>query len=446
MNKAMKNSGIEWIGEVPENWQVSKCGNFFEIVLGKMLQPTRANSSDTFESYLSAINLGNNTLKYEPIKHMWFSESDKATLNINNGDLLVVEGGDVASSDIARNAPSGLHFQNSLMRVRVINTEHDIRFLRYWLMSAKSAGYVELICNKATIMHFPKNKLINFPYVYIESISEQKNIVDFLDYRCAKIDRLIALQEEMIAELHAYKQSVITKAVTKGLDPDVPMKDSGVDWIGEIPENWQSAKCGNFFEITLGKMLQPSSGSSLDSLEDYLSAINLGNNALKLEPIKKMWFSELEKELYKIKKGDLLIIEGGDVASSDIVHDISCDLFFQNSLMRVRAKSEEHDVRFLRYWLVSVKSSGYIELLCNKATIMHFPKNKLVNLPYVYVSSISEQREVADYIDDKCEKIEHMIFLRQSKIDTLKEYKKSLIYECVTGKRDCTMGRPKDGA
>ena len=144
-----------WIGKIPVDWVLSKVSHFYEIQLGKMLQPTQKTDNDTFERYLCAANVGQNTLKTDDIKQMWFSSQEKGLYNILPGDLLVVEGGDVASSDIVSADLGEIYFQNSLHRVRSING-FDVRFLRFWLIAAKACGYIDLICNKATIAHFLK--------------------------------------------------------------------------------------------------------------------------------------------------------------------------------------------------------------------------------------------------------------------------------------------------
>lgn len=137
------------------------------------------------------------------------------------------------------------------------------------------------------------------------------------------------------------------------------MKDSGIEWIGKIPAHWALSKVGMFYNIVLGKMLQSEQSSDSDTYEKYLCAMNLGNNALKYDVLKKMWFSEKERQQYKVQKGDLIVVEGGDVASCDIVKEDVSDLYIQNALHRVRAK-KDFTLEFLRYSLMMAKAQGYI--------------------------------------------------------------------------------------
>ena len=258
--REMKDSGVQWIGEIPKTWSVSKVGMFYEVVLGKMLQSEKNAKTDIYADYLCAANVGNNTLKLDSLKQMWFSEKDCKQYEIQTGDLIVVEGGDVASSAIVQIPIKNLYIQNALHRVRSKNG-CLLEYLRYNLMMAKTQGYISLVCNKATIAHFTKDKFVQLPLLVLP-ISEQQNIVDYLNYKCTQVDTLVSNVQAQIEKLKAYKQSLITEIVTKGLDPTAPMKDSGIEWVGEIPAHW---------EVKRGKVLfVESDARSADGSEELL--------------------------------------------------------------------------------------------------------------------------------------------------------------------------------
>lgn len=328
-------------------------------------------------------------------------------------------------------------------------------------------GYLlRYLDDNKTLLHLSKNLRsslteADFGQIYTiqPSLAEQKSIASFLDTKCGEIDSLISLQEEMISELQAYKQSVITEAVTKGLDPNAKMnccasrekndacisssetqpaierkfKDSGVEWIGEIPENWKVSKVGLQYNVILGKMLCPKQLNDDYSLEKYYCAANVHFNGIEGE-LKKMWFSSLDKETYLTKKGDLLVVEGGAGAGGcAIVNDDESPVYIQNSIMIVRPKLI-NDVRYLRYQIEQFVKRGYIDVVCNKATIPHFTKDKVSNMQ-IPLPSFEVQQQIANYLDDKTSQIDSLISLKQQKIDELKSYKKSIIYEYVTGKK-----------
>ena len=245
MARAMKDSGVAWIGEIPEEWDIAKVSYFYDVQLGKMLQTDKTSDMDSLESYLCAVNLGGNQLKLSPLRQMWFSADDKDKYAVKQGDLLVVEGGDVASCDIIRQEISNIYIQNALHRVRS-KGKSSVDFLRYLLLWAKASGYIDLICNKATIAHFTKDKLGAMPFVFPKS-NTQSHIAAFIDSRCADIDRVIASTQSTIEEYKKLKQSIITEAVTHGVRGPRKMKDSGVEWIGEIPEEWELVKGKGLF-------------------------------------------------------------------------------------------------------------------------------------------------------------------------------------------------------
>lgn len=301
-------------------------------------------------------------------------------------------------------------------------------------MTAKARCYLDLICNRATIAHFTKEKFNAMPIV-TPSIAEQKQITAYLDRRCATIDALIANQQQQIDKLKQYKQAVITEAVTRGLDPSVRMKDSGVEWIGEVPEHWTVSRIGLHFEIILGKMLCNEQVNSTYSREKYFCAADVHFEGLANNEYKSMWFSPEEKERYRVKKGDLLVVEGGAGAGGcAIVHEASEPMYVQNSIMIVRSKSLMNVV-YARYVIESLVKRGYIDLVCNKATIPHFTKDKLSNAPLPVLPE-DEQTAIISYLDTQCAQIDALIALKQQKADKLVQYKKSLIYEVVTGKRE----------
>ena len=169
------------------------------------------------------------------------------------------------------------------------------------------------------------------------------------------------------------------------------------------------------------------------TLESYYCAANVHFDGVDDTELKKMWFSPKEKTLYKVNENDLLVVEGGAGAGGcAIVTNIKEPIYVQNSIMIVRPKIG--NVTYLKYLLESLVKKGYIDIVCNKATIPHFTKDKLSNVPYPVIS-LSEQQNIANYLDKKCKEIDELISVKKDKIEKLKAYKKSVIYEYVTGKK-----------
>ena len=272
------------------------------------------------------------------------------------------------------------------------------------------------------------NMVVALPY-----IQDQQHIAEYLDEKCGEIDSLIALQEQMIEKLKIYKQSIITETVTKGLNTNAKLVPSGIDWIGEVPEGWKVSVLRRFANIILGKMLQPNAKSENDSLEQYICAKDVHFEGIDTSDLKKMFFNKTEKETYQVQKGDLLVVEGGAGAAGSCV--LKTDLpntYIQNSIMIVRPK-QGIDIRYIHYFEFSLAKKGYVDYVCNKATIPHFTKDKLSSMP-IPLPPLSEQQAIASYLDEKCADIDSLIVLKQEKIEKLKDYKKSVVYEAVTGK------------
>ena len=264
--------------------------------------------------------------------------------------------------------------------------------------------------------------------------SEQTAIAECLDRKTSQVDALIANVQEQIEKLKTYKQSLITEVVTKGLDPNAPMKDSGVEWIGEMPAAWDISRVGLHYTVILGKMLCPKQLDDSYTLEKYYCAADVHFGEVNSDDLKEMWFSPAEKEQYHVNVGDMLIVEGGAGAGGCAVVQQTTNALVQNSVMIVR-NLRGTDNRYLRYWIESLVGRGYIGVVCNKATIPHFTKEKLSKTVFP-VSSQGEQVQISDYLDEKCAQIDRVTAIKQAKIEKLEQYKRSLIYEYVTGKKE----------
>ena len=266
------------------------------------------------------------------------------------------------------------------------------------------------------------------------SLDEQSAIAAYLDTQCAKIDEIIAQAKASIEDYKQWKASIIYEAVTKGLDPNVEMKDSGIEWIPLLPATVKVSRVGMHFSITLGKMLCPKPLDDTYSLEPYFCAANVHFSGVDTENLKEMWFNSDEKERYRVAPGDLLVVEGGAGAGGcAVIETVDFPVYIQNSIMIVRPK-RKNTVKYLKYFIEALVGRGYVDFACNKATIPHFTKEKLSAVPFPVFDGETQGR-IVDFLDSKCGRIDDLIFQKQFLIDDLESYKKSLIYEVVTGKR-----------
>ncbi len=426
-----KDSGIEWIGKIPETWKTLAIKHLMQLYAGAT---PKSDNSELWDGDIP-----------------WITPADYKTddVYVSCGRRNISEKGlqscattvlPINSIIFSKRAPIGLVALNNTPLCTnqgcigcIVNQQKANNKFYYYVLSVFTEQF-ELFGSGTTFKEISANNFANFK-VILPPISEQKLIADYLDSKCGEIDSLIALQEQMIEKLKAYKQSVITEAVTKGLDPNAKLVPSGIDWIGEIPKGWRITVLRRFAYIILGKMLQPNAKFKEDTLEQYICAKDVHFEAIDTSDLKKMYFNKAEKELYQIQKGDMLVVEGGaGAAGSCVLRTDLPETYIQNSIMIVRPK-QGIDIRYIQYYEFSLVKKGYVDYVCNKATIPHFTKDKLSSMP-IPLPPLSEQHSIASYLDNKCFDIDRLIALKQQKIESLKDYKKSVIYEAVTGKTE----------
>lgn len=423
----MKPSGIEWIGDIPDDWEVTKISRLYSIQLGKMLQPEKKSSGDTYEPYICAANLSSGTFRLDEVKYMWISEPEKDIYRLKRDDLLVTEGGDVGISSIWKDDISPCYFQNALHRV-VPKKGNSNRFLHYWLIVLKSVGYIDLICNKSTIAHFTKEKFAQSLILSIPLQTQQK-IADYLDEKCGEIDATIAKQKEIIEKLKAYKQSLISETVTKGLDKSAPLKPSGIEWIGDIPAHWEVIKTKFLFNVYGGSTPKVNVPEYWGDKITWITPGELGDD-IKIVLNSKRMLSE--KGLNScgatlVSKGSIIISNRAPIGQVCLAGSELCTNQGCKSLV---AKIKLSCLFF--YYFFKVQSE-VLNMLGNGTTFMELSTSDLLNFK-IPCPTIKEQQKIADYLDSKCSQIDKYITEKQNIIQKLDAYKKSLIFECITGK------------
>ena len=268
----------------------------------------------------------------------------------------------------------------------------------------------------------------------VPQIDEQKAIATYLDEQCTLIDEAIAEAKVSIEEYKAWKTSLIFDAVTKGIDKEVGLQDSGSAWLGKVSCQTKISRVARHFQIILGKMLCSTPNDESYSLEPYYCAANVHFDGISRQALKSMWYSASEKNSYAVKTGDLLVVEGGAGAGGcAIVKEDESGVYIQNSIMIARHQIMIYN-RYLRYLLEALVKRGYVDFVCNKATIPHFTKEKLGDVPFP-VFPEKETQNIVEYLDTLVPQIDNLLSEKQLLIASLETYKRSLIYEVVTGKR-----------
>ena len=414
-----KDSGIAWIGEIPEHWEVRKGKNIFKL----------RNSKGNSNAILLAA-----TQKYGMIPQSQIEGVVQVKQNTNLNTFKTVHKHDYVIS--LRSFQGGFEISeyegvcSPAYQVFYSTIPCCNYFFKYLF---KSYGFISQI-NAFTLgiregknIQYEDFSLMKLPFPVLH---EQQAIADYLDRRCSEIDELIALQEEMITKLQSYKQSVITEAVTRGLDKNVPLKDSGIDWIGKIPEHWSRNKIVRLFSI-IGSGTTPKSNKG----DNYIGSINWiqsGDiNGGYIENCKNTISKTVLKEYsaLKIYKAPFIIVAmyGASVGNISISKIDGC----VNQACCVMNDTEQN-FRYLFYSIISVKN--YLIYKAEGGGQPNISQDKIKNT-WLPIPPLTEQQAIADYLDQRCSEIDELIALKQQKIEKLKEYKKSLIFECVTGKR-----------
>ncbi len=407
MAREMKDSGIEWIGEIPREWEVAQLKRFINVNNGREIETEVQDTNGAIPVYGSG-----GVFKYTNIP-------------LFDGETVMFGRKGTLGKPIYANEKL---WTVDTMYFLTFSDDIFAKFNYYQLVSFDWNPHI----TQTALPSVVGSEIVSCHFAF-PPFSEQQSIAVFLDTQCAHIDSVIEKTRAAIEEYKKLKQAVITKAVTKGIRPNREMKDSGIEWFPVIPMEWTVSRVGLHYDIILGKMLCQNQLNNDYTLEPYYCAANVHFDGVSNTDLKQMWFSTAEKEQYLVKEGDLLVVEGGAGAGgSAIVVSVDKPTYVQNSVMIVRPKNTSNNC-YLRYLLEFLVKEGYIEVACNKATIPHFTKDKLANVPYL-VSN--EQSEIVAYLDEKTAAIDSLVQKKEQLITELEAYKKSLIYEYVTGKKE----------
>lgn len=439
MTREYRDSGIEWIGQIPKEWEVVPFKAYFTT--GKGLSFTKADLTPqghavvSYGQVHSKVNTGtrldDSLLRYIPDSITENGESSR----MNKGDFIFadtsedLEGcGNCVYVDRDIELYAGYHSVTAKPKV-----QYDNKYFAYYFQTPCWRSQIRSRVTGIKVYSISQS-IINKTHIFVPSLSEQQKIANYLDKICGEVDELVAIQETMIEELKAYKQSVITEAVTKGLNPKVPMRNSGIDWIGEIPEHWEVQP----FKWILRKPLQYGANESGvlydDSLPRYVRITDILNNSLR-EDLQKQSLTDEQAEGYILEDDDILFARsGGTVGKAFIYKKEYGRCAFAGYLIRAQIKAHCCP-NYVYYYTQSQSYDEWKRQIFIQATIQNIGADRysLMELP---VPPLSEQRTIASYLDTKCSEIDALIALKQAKIDELKEYKKSVIYEYVTGKKE----------
>lgn len=339
---------------------------------------------------------------------------------------------------IAQGLTEGSGFGTTEVTVVRPGAQVDARYLFYVLNEDgfKQIGVAEMT-GAGGLRRVP-DRVVRDYRIDLPTLRSQCAIANFLDRETAEIDAFVADQEELIALLTERRAAAISHAVTKGLDSSVPMKDSGIEWIGTVPEHWDVGQAKHYGTLTLGKMLQDSPTDDAVRLAQYMRAANVQpEGRLALHDVKEMWFSPRELARLELMRGDVVIVEGGVGGFGRAAH-VDEDLSgwgFQNSIIRIRPGAQVNSGRFVTYQFLHLRAVGYIEMAASVTSMPHFTVDK-VSKTLVSWPSFEEQELIADHLDRETAEIDATITDAREAIALSKERRAALISAAVKGKID----------
>lgn len=413
--REMKDSGIEWIGEIPATWDIHPVYSYFGERKNK--------NSLGNENNLLSLSYGRVIRKDINANGGLLPESFN-TYNIVEADDIIIRPTDLQNDK--RSLRTGLVKEHGIITSAYIDLcpiKHvDSRYFHYLLHAYDVMKVFYNMGNgvRQGLNYSEFSKLM----VFEPSYAEQVSIADFLDAKCAEIDALTVDIQMQIDTLEQYKRSVITEAVTKGLNPDAETKNSGIEWIGEIPSTWN---------IIRGKYLLEYLQKSVKEDDGVITCFRDGEVTLRSNR-REDGFTMSDKEVgYQgIDAGDL-VVHGMDGFAGAI--GISDSRGKASPVLNVM--DTKQNKRYIMYYLRSMAYSDVFVALATGIRVRSCDLrwNKLADLPYP-VPSIEEQTAIVEYIDTTLEKTDVVISKKKAQLETLDEYKKSLIYEYVTGKKE----------
>ena len=441
--REMKDSGIEWIDEISLDWTAKPLK--WMVKFGKGLPITKDN---LIEQGIPVVSYGQIHSKTNDGTHLHddlirfvseaYLESNPLSLG-KKGDIFFADTsedyagiGNAVLVDIDTPVFAGYH--------TVIVRPDDQSYSRYLAYLFLTDAWRSQLCSRASgIKVFSITQgLLKKTTVILPPAEKAVAMTDYLDRKCSQIDAIIARQQEVIEKLKAYKLSVITEAVTKGLNPNVPMKDSGVEWIGEIPVHWDLIKATRIIISTQNGLSRRDLSKSTGKIVLKLRNIS-SNGEIDYEYQNRIELTGQELDTYRLSDGDILFVRVNGskslVGKCAIFHSIGEDVAYNDHIIRVRI-SEKCIEKFFFWYLLSICGKMEIDLHTSTSAGQYtISGEELRDIRFILPPKI-EQLEIDRYLSKMSRCIDKIIHQKQISIDELSAYKKSLIFEVVTGKRE----------
>ncbi|MBZ7930774.1 restriction endonuclease subunit S [Campylobacter sp. RM12910] len=418
--KNLKNSGIEWLGEIPEHWEIKRLryvGYIFGGLTGKTAKDFNREYQKGFKPYITFTNVCNNTI-IDSNKMEYVSIGDLETQNkVLKNDILFLQTSETFD-DIGKTAiyldDKEVYLNTFCKGFRVEKSAYPL-FLNYIFISLTYKRYFLSNCSGFTRINLRQEHLLDIPLI-LPPLKEQEQIANFLDEKCEKIQNFIEKKEKLLSLLQEQKQALINETITKGLDKNVKLKNSGIEWLGEIPEHWEIKRLryvGYIFGGLTGKTAKDFNREYQKGFKPYITFTNVCNNTI-------------------IDSNKMEYVSIGDLETQNNLDDK--EVYLNTFCKGFRVEKSAYPL-FLNYIFISLTYKRYFLSNCSGFTRINLRQEHLLDIPLI-LPPLKEQEQIANFLDEKCEKIDSLVTKIKKQIELIKEYKTTLINEAVCGRMD----------
>ena len=410
LTRKMKDSGIEWIGEIPEDWEVSKYKRFTTNGMGSTIL-----KEDLINSGIPVYSATKDSLV--------FGYLENPKIKLEKGDFIIPARGNSIGYVYMIKDKLATCTQTTIYSK--INNDINKKYLLYQSKGLKDYWFEfdNTAIPQITVEQVANNRVL------VPSMSEQNSIADFLDEKTQEIDNIISKTKKAIEEYKKYKQSLITETVTKGLDENVEMKDSGIEWIGEIPEHWGLERLKYSFLEHKSK--------NIGNKEKNVLSLSYGN-IVKRNIKDNFGLLPESFESYNIVKPGVIVLRLTDLQNDKKSWrvGISKQIGIITSAY-VSLLNKDKNNRYSPYYYYFIHSLDYKKVFYNLGDGVRQSMSYMdIGNIEIVIPPLKEQKQIANYLDNKCSQIDQIISTKEKLLIEMEAYKKSLIYETVTGKRE----------
>ncbi|WP_055075634.1 restriction endonuclease subunit S [Pseudanabaena sp. 'Roaring Creek'] len=431
-----KDSGIDWLGKIPTHWNIQKI-KYNSYVKGRIgWQNLRSEEFTDEGAYLiTGMHFKDGSVDWDSCYHITQERYEIAPeIQVKEHDVLMTKDGSIGKLAYIDYLPKEASLNSHLLVIRPLANKYHPKYLYYLLYSSVFKVYVLNTQTGTTFFGITQESVVNFP-VILPSINEQKQIVTFLDRATTEIDQIIEQQKQLITLLEEERTTVISHAVTKGLDPSVPMKDSGIEWLGEIPKHWDVKKLKYIayepFQYGANEVAEFTDTSQ----PRFIRITDINDDG----SLRDDTFKSLPEDIAKpflLKHGDILFARSGATVGKTFMYretlGIAC---YAGYLVRLRVNPIIVVPEFIYLFTSSLAYWSWLSSSFIQATIQNVSAEKYANL-VVSVPPLEEQNIIIKYLNSETARIDEAIDNVRSQIEKLEEYRTVLISDTVTGKID----------